>query len=55
MKNIDYNFDFGFPSEDNSLIELFTGSNLLEISKEIKKGWIEVKEQVIQVSCYPSC
>ena len=50
----DFDFDFdskmsSFQSEESAgsnFIELLTGSNLLEISNEIKKGWTEVKEQV---------
>ena len=46
---IDFDINFDTISEDfqgSTLLELLTGANLLEISRDIKKGWSEVKEHV---------
>ena len=52
--DFDINFDSIFEGgqeggqggESGSLLELLTGSNLLEISHEIRKSWRDVKNKV---------
>jgi hypothetical protein len=46
--DFDINFDSSINEElqGSTLLELLTGANLLEISRDIKRGWSEVKEQV---------